>query len=127
MQYGTTAIELGGFALIARSFGQVVEGLLAGDFQPDCFKSRIHELAISVTINRCSGFCFLLLRGALSLSTFTRLAVISFRTRSSSLEPANYSLRTMRRCNSRANHFGKQVYIVVGFARHLFSKYVKHF
>src|SRR6266851_4888461 len=42
VQHCTTAIKLSRFALITCSLGEIVKRLLAGNLQPDCFKSRIH-------------------------------------------------------------------------------------
>src|SRR6266404_4226 len=42
VQHCATAIKLSRFALITRTLGEIVKRLLAGNLQPDCFKSRIH-------------------------------------------------------------------------------------
>src|SRR6266403_1793729 len=42
VQHCAPSIELSRFALITCSLGEIVKRLLAGNLQPDCFKSRIH-------------------------------------------------------------------------------------
>jgi hypothetical protein len=56
-----------------------------------------------------------------------RLAGRRFRTRRASSETANHSLRTVRRLHSGSDHLRKQVNIIVGFTRHVFSNRVQHF
>src|SRR5260370_14140309 len=46
VQDGATAIKLSWFALIACPLGEIVKRLLAGNLQPNCFKSRIHQFDV---------------------------------------------------------------------------------
>src|SRR5882672_12869922 len=44
VEHGAPTIELRGFALVARTFGKIIKGLLAWYFQADGFKSCVHEV-----------------------------------------------------------------------------------
>src|SRR2546423_4735579 len=65
-----------------------------------------------------SAFTASMRRGVLSLFVTARRAT---------LVAANVTLRAVRGLCARTHHLGKQVYIIVGFARHLLADRVKHF
>src|SRR6185369_2835675 len=68
-----------------------------------------------------------LLRAALALSMFCRLAVRLLRAWRARAEAANHALWTMQRPHTRAHHLRKQVDVVIRFPRHLFPNRVQHF
>jgi hypothetical protein len=43
MEHRASTIELRGFTLIARPFGEIIKSLLAGYFQSDGFKCCVHK------------------------------------------------------------------------------------
>src|SRR6185503_4220899 len=55
-----------------------------------------------------------------------RLSSLCFRTRRASSETTNHSLRSVRWLHSGSHHLGKQVNIIVRFARHVFPDRVQH-
>src|SRR6185295_1231009 len=102
VQDGAASAELRGLPLITCSFGEVVESLLARNFQTDRFKSWIHH-QLSNTGTRT------LLRAALSLSMLHGFAVVGCSARRACFETTDDALWAMRRLHSGADHLCEQI------------------
>jgi hypothetical protein len=93
MQDSAASAELRGLTLITCSLGEVVESLLARNFQTDRFKSRVHH-QLSILVTRT------LLRAALSLSMLRGFAVTVFCTRRACSDTTDDALWAMRRLHT---------------------------